>query len=56
VTRCLATLTEANAWVHFSPESFMLHFPYISTIWQTEEGQVWVEVEARARLLELEGH
>ena len=38
-----ATFTEANAWVHLSPESFMLHFPYICTIWQTEEGRVWVE-------------
>ncbi len=40
-----ATFTEANAWVHLSPESFMLHFPYISTIWQTEEGRVWVETD-----------
>ncbi len=40
-----ATFTEANAWVHLSPESFMLHFPYISTIWQTEEGRIWVETD-----------
>lgn len=40
-----ATFTEANAWVHLSPESFMGHFPYISTIWQIEEGRVWVETD-----------
>ena len=41
-----ATFSEANAWVHLSTESFMSLFPYISTIWQTEEGRVWVETDA----------
>jgi hypothetical protein len=45
----LATFTEANAWVHLSPESFMLHLPYICTIWQTEEGRVWVETDGVPR-------
>ncbi len=45
MTRRPATFTEANAWVHLSPESFMRLFPYISTIWQIEDGCVRVETD-----------
>ncbi len=44
-----ATFTEANAWVHLSPESFMRLFPHICTIWQTEEGCVVVETDEVSR-------
>ena len=40
-----ATFTEANAWVHLSPESFMRLFPYVSMIWKTEDGRVLVETD-----------
>ena len=47
-TRRLATFTEANAWVHLAPEKFKRHFPYVSTIWKTEDGKVWVETDRTA--------
>lgn len=40
-----ATFTEANAWVHLSPESFTRLFPHVTTIWQTEDGRVLVETD-----------
>ena len=40
-----ATFTEANAWVHLSPENFSRLFPSVSTIWQTEDGRVLVETD-----------
>jgi hypothetical protein len=43
--RRLATFTEANAWVHLSPESFTRRFPSIRSVWQADGGQVWVEAE-----------
>jgi hypothetical protein len=39
-----ATFTEANAWVHLSPEWFPRHFPSLRSVWQTEDGRVWVDV------------
>jgi len=48
VTRRHATFTEANAWVHLSPDRFSRHFPYIEATWQADDGTVWVEID-RAR-------
>ena len=45
LSRRPATFTEANAWVHLSPENFIRVFPHVNTIWQTEEGCVWVETD-----------
>ena len=45
MTRRPATFTEANAWVQLSPESFTRRFPHVRTIWQTEDGRVWVETD-----------
>lgn len=41
MTRRLATLTEANGWVHLSPESFMRLFSYVITNWHTEGVLHW---------------
>ena len=39
-----ATFTEANAWVHLTLDQFNRHFPYVSMIWQAQDGRVWVEI------------
>lgn len=45
VTRRLATFPEANAWVHLSPEWFARFFPSLRSVWQAEDGRVWVEAD-----------
>ena len=45
MTRRLAIFTEANAWVHLPPEWFTRHFPSIRSVWQAEDGRVWVEAD-----------
>jgi hypothetical protein len=45
-----ATFTEANAWVHLSPENFARLFPHVTTIWQTEDGRVVVETDGTSEL------
>ena len=41
----LATLDEADAWVHFEPDTLSQRFPAILAFWWDAEGRVWVETE-----------
>jgi hypothetical protein len=45
VTRRHATFNEANAWVHLRPAWFRRHLRSIRSVWQAEDGRVWVEDE-----------
>lgn len=45
MTHRLATFTEANAWVHLAPDQFTRLFPSVTTIWQAEDGRVWVQTD-----------
>lgn len=50
MTRRLETFTEANAWVHLSPDRFRRYFPCVRAIWQAEAGPVWVESDSASAL------
>jgi hypothetical protein len=40
-----ATFTEANAWVHFEPDTLVHRFPTIVAFWWDADGRVWVETD-----------